>query len=136
MENLQVKDGITLDCDHRFCKTCISQHFITNIDEAKVDDDFIKCPQNCEVMIDVNILKEVLPNEKFERFVTFRVKQWKPIGEDAKEIDFKCPSPDCPNRIIIPLDLDTYTCLVCNQTRCPKCLDQVHKGNTCEAYRL
>ncbi|CAG9324404.1 unnamed protein product [Blepharisma stoltei] len=134
LENYQVKDGITLECDHRFCNTCLSAHLKANIDERKIDDKNLKCPNDCNMPIDVNIIKYLVDDATFQKYLKFSITGWQPTGEDAKEIYFQCPGAGCENMILLPSNLEEYKCEHCNHESCPKCRDKPHKGNTCEAY--
>lgn len=41
---VKVEEGITLDCDHRFCRVCIGAHIKTLIDSSLVSEEQLKCP--------------------------------------------------------------------------------------------
>ena len=43
-DDLPVHEGITLDCDHRFCWNCVGQHAATKISERQVTADKLCCP--------------------------------------------------------------------------------------------
>lgn len=130
----KIKECITLPCDHRFCKVCIKAHLETNINEAKVLDEDLTCPQGDKAPIDINIIKYTVEPEIFQKYERFAMERWTPQLENG-EIDFHCKGTDCNFRIILEDNLEEYECPKCKHKSCPKCNEETHKGSSCEAFK-
>lgn len=132
LESYKIVDSITLDCDHRYCASCLKTMLELSIREKRVDNESICCP-HCQAVIDHNILKAVISPEEWLRYERFMLDDWKP--EDEDDIDFKCPGLDCTYRVLVDKELDKVQCPKCAFTACPLCALEFHEGLTCEVYK-
>ena len=130
----QVSQGITLDCDHRFCKGCLKEYLELQIQENKVSDEDLCCPQGDNSKIDPNVIQHIVSPEAFDKFLRFRLGNWKPELNDD-ELYFECHGVNCENRIILPVTEQEYKCDSCGFVSCPRCGDVVHKGVSCDAFK-
>lgn len=132
-----IRDGITLGCEHRFCNGCIKFTLETKINEGQVSDEDLLCPEcppEAKNVIDNNIIRYVVSQEVYDKYLKFTLNQWRPkLGDD--ELYFECHGVDCTNRIILPVTEQEYKCDHCGFVSCPRCGDVVHKGSSCEAFK-
>lgn len=132
MENIKVDLSVTLDCEHRYCKNCMEIYLKSYIMEGKIDPDELICFK-CRNPINYEIIKHHVSEQcliVLDKFLLRRVK-----FEESDAIDFRCRGVDCEFREVLPLDLDEYTCQVCNTSCCPKCYSPIHRPKTCEEYK-
>ena len=129
-----VSQGITLNCEHRFCQGCLREYVELLIQENKVSDDELCCPQGDNSKIDHNIIQYIVSAEVFEKFLRFRLVNWRP-ELDNDELYFECHGVNCENRIILEATEQEYKCHSCGFVSCPRCGDVVHKGVSCDAFR-
>ena len=66
----KIEDGITLECDHRYCIDCIKNYFIERIMSSNVSEEELICP-DCGKSVDHNIIKGVVPEKTFENYLNF-----------------------------------------------------------------
>ena len=71
--------------------------------------------------------------EDFAKFLRFKFNSWQP--EENETLYFQCRN-NCEFVALIDLNSEEYQCPLCNTKVCPKCYDVVHKGSSCEAFRL
>ncbi|CAD8169882.1 unnamed protein product [Paramecium octaurelia] len=125
------QDGITLDCDHRFCISCIREQIYSSVSNGKFKESDLVCPlcnhsinffiiQNCAPVCSAKINELRTQNfdssSKYERFVT-------------------CPGKGCPESYFISIFLEFPTCKTCKLQFCANGCDKVHQGMTCEQYK-
>jgi len=128
------KDGaIELDCNHQLCADCFREYLNAKIVEALVDEDELVCPiPNCKTTITVaQVEGATVGTPLWEKFLQFRMNQWKPAGVDEKIV--QCPSAEC-EMFVVPAGVDSVTCPTCKKEFCPNC-GLEHKGVSCEAYK-
>lgn len=130
----KINESITLNCNHRFCKPCMSLYLEAKINEAQVSDDKLVCPNDNDVPIDPNIVHACVSQESFEKFQKFSLNQWEP-QLDQGEIYYRCNGVDCGYAIVLDGALDEYECGKCHIKFCPKCSETTHKGTTCESFK-
>ena len=130
----KIRECITLNCNHRFCKNCLKADLEIKIGEARVNEKDLVCPM-CPVTIDLNIIQAVVSAESFAKYQKFALEQWVPVV-DADEIYFQCHGTDCSFKAILLNNLEEFECPNCKTKTCPKCNDVVHKGCSCQAFRL
>ena len=123
-------------CNHRFCKQCIKDHIEGKINEAQVSEEDLTCPYDA-IPIDINIIKANTTQIIFEKLITFRMNRIQ-LSVNDDEILFRCPgSPgiNCQFMGILQRILEEFQCPSCLLKCCPKCLDIIHKGCSCEAFK-
>ena len=127
-----VEEGITIECDHRFCEPCLKAYMNDLICTNKVADTEFCCPK-CPTEIDANIVQGLFSaeNEKhlYHRYLDFKANYFKPKSDDFA---FKrCPF--CETFMEISVKSKEITCVGCKKVYCPQC-NTLHQGKLCENY--
>ena len=130
-EELRVDHGITLDCDHRYCRKCLAMQIEFNLSEAKVSEQELSCPE-CMFPIANMILKELLSRGNFNKLERFRLRNYSPDEENI--VFFKCPGIDCEYFVILGEEDEIVKCPVSKVAYCPKCRKVPHLKKTCEEF--
>lgn len=129
-----VEQGITLNCDHRFCEECLRQQISMLIDTAQVTDDVLKCPK-CPEPITVYEIEDVAGPELFKKYEKFRLRSMKIEQLDDNEMLFHCPGNDCEYICIVEKGDTEFDCPKCKHKCCPLCKEDSHKGSSCDEYK-
>lgn len=132
---LMVDEGITLECDHRFCVNCIKQQVEMLIESAQVSDEKLKCP-SCPQAMSVYEIEDIVGPDLFAKYEKFRLRGMKLEPGDENSIIFHCRGTDCEYICIIEKGVDEFTCPICNHKCCPKCKQDIHIGSSCEEYAI
>ena len=120
-----IKDGITLDCDHRYCKDHLQAYLHDLITDRRIDPKDLCCPvPDCKRPIDDQLILRVIASQ---------IKFWDPFGYMGNEVAKYCPFCD-KGVLYIPLDLDEFECPLCMRSCCPQCNLDVHKNKTCAEF--
>jgi hypothetical protein len=130
----KVEDGITLDCDHRFCQACMQQHIALLIDTAQVTNDILKCPK-CPQPLSAYEIEEVAGLELFLKYEKFVLRGLNLPELEEDEMVFRCPGTDCEYFCIVEKNREEVECPKCQHKCCPMCKDEIHQGATCEENR-
>lgn len=128
---LNVDQGITLECDHRFCVNCIKQQLEMLIETAQVSDEKLKCP-SCPQAMSVYEIEDIVGADLFAKYEKFRLRGIKLAEGDENSIIFHCRGADCEYICIVEKEVTEFTCPTCNYKCCPICKEDIHKGRTCE----
>lgn len=127
MSNFLIEQGITFECDHRFCNACVKEYFREKIMSSNVSDDELICP-SCGVTIDHNIIQGI-DRELYDKYVSFAFRNWKP--EEGAILKYCC---FCDAAAEIPEDLKRFKCPNCKKSYCPQC-NQNHQARvSCEDF--
>ena len=115
--------GISLECDHMFCKSCITAHVENLIKENKVSEAELVCPQ-CQVPIGDQILAYLSKDAQcLDKLVGFRLREMRGVDEYYKN----CPACDFGG--FIPINERVFHCEKCNKYMCPNCnVSPPHSG--------
>lgn len=128
---VRVDCGITLDCDHRYCRECMSNYLTLAIDEARVTENDIACPE-CMNPIETPIVLNLVDKKTYLKFEKFRLRGYTPV-EKENIVFYKCEGRDCEYFEILDEKVESFKCPLCGEIKCPKCRDEPHRGITCEA---
>lgn len=110
---------------------CLQGHIESVLDAGKAD---LTCPvSKCPAEVTETLVRQLTPN-LFSRYQKLTIESSKSSLASELEVLFICPSADCPNMIICPINIFAYTCSMCSNTYCPQCKYQVHAGQTCAEY--
>ncbi|CAG9325501.1 unnamed protein product [Blepharisma stoltei] len=129
----KVDEGITLECDHRFCINCIKQQVEMLIESAQVSDEKLKCPM-CPQALSVYEIEDIVGPELFAKYEKFRLRGIQLPPEDENSYIFHCRGADCEYICIIEKGVEEFNCPKCGFKCCPLCKDEIHKGSTCEEF--
>lgn len=131
MDEMPESERVRLACSHQICKECLTGHMEAKLEEGKSD---LTCPTNgCSAEISESLVRQLTPR-LFPRYEILNFEAAKSDLAHAEEILFSCPSVDCPNVVVAPVNLFDYTCTMCNNRYCPQCKYNVHTGQTCAEY--
>lgn len=133
MMDHMVSDGITLECDHRFCLECMKAYTTNLVESAQVNEKNLKCP-NCVQPLTLYEIEDIVGPELYEKYEKFLLRGFR-LGEDSKEFIFYCPKADCEFFCISDADLEEVECGKCFFVCCPKCCKGPHKGISCEEFK-
>lgn len=128
---LRVDQGITLNCDHRYCPTCIKTFAEAMIDQCSVSEDQLACPE-CGISIGPIILKMLLTHDYYEKYSKFILRLYVPSNEEGPIVFYKCNGKDCEYFVICDIKQELIKCPNCSKKRCPKCRRRPHIGINCE----
>jgi predicted RNA-binding Zn-ribbon protein involved in translation (DUF1610 family) len=110
----KVSEMLTLDCDDRFCKTCLQDYIRCNL--TVTDIQHISCPK-CKKLIDVNIILQNLSEEDKNKYLNISLKSYK--SEEQNLIMKWCK--DCEFGALIDKYATSFECPNCHQVYCPRC---------------
>ena len=129
------QEFITLDCDHKFCKKCVENTIITNIEQCKYFEQNISCPV-CLTLISLPIIKAIIDDEKFKQYDEFILHNSQKIYDKDEKI-VKCPNAKCSYFCIINKNsvISHHKCQKCQEDFCLKGCPKAHIGKTCEDVR-
>ena len=131
MDEMPESERVRLACSHQICKECLTGHMEAKLGEGKSD---LTCPTNgCSAEISASLVRQLTPS-LLSRYEKLTFEAAKSGLARAEEILFSCPSVDCRNVVVVPINLFDYTCTVCNNRYCPQCKYNVHTGQTCAEY--
>ncbi|OMJ95579.1 hypothetical protein SteCoe_998 [Stentor coeruleus] len=128
MGQYKIENGITLDCDHRYCEECMKQYFTERINSSNVSDKEFVCP-DCQNPVEHNIIRGVVGEVLYEKYLNFAFRNWKP--EEGNILKF-CAF--CDGAAEIPADLKVFKCPKCKKTYCPQCNQKHDKKITCDDF--
>jgi hypothetical protein len=126
-----VEGCVTLDCEHRFCRSCMKDYCADLIGHNLVTESDLHCPQaRCRREISEATLSHCLESDDYERLVRLRTNQLYLPSRGEKLT--KCPAANCDFQMFIEAGRDDFPCVKCKQRTCLNCkqlhLDQ-HKCN-------
>jgi hypothetical protein len=131
----KVTDGITLECDHRFCSTCINQLCVSNIESGQVSEKSMSCPQ-CQTLMTMYEIQDIVGDELFQKFQKFLLRGFKVAEDDPNTKIFNCPGLDCEFFCMYEVGIENIECPKCFLVTCPKCSQKAHQGMTCEEFKV
>lgn len=121
-----IESGITLDCDHRFCKICLKDYISEKINSNQLGENDFCCPK-CPKEISPHIVQGNFPAEIFSKFLDFKMNFFSP---DSQEFVYKT-CPHCPARMEISVRIKEVQCKGCGAVYCPQC-NILHSGRKCK----
>ena len=130
----KVEEGITLNCDHRFCLECIRQHISLLIDSAQVSDDDLKCPKCVEPITSYEV-EDIAGPDLYSKYEKFKLRSLKLTELEENEALFHCPGMDCEYFCIVDKGNEEFECPKCSFKCCPHCKEKTHEGFTCEEFK-
>jgi predicted RNA-binding Zn-ribbon protein involved in translation (DUF1610 family) len=125
MENHEITNSITLNCQHRFCHMSISAYIISEIHNGRLLDDII-CP-SCPTKVGFVIIKNNIPEDVYNKCIDISVKRY--IPNDENEVMKWCIS--CGAGFIVYKHMSKYICKVCKKEYCIKCDKQHDDDDFC-----
>ena len=109
----RVDISITLDCDHRYCRDCISAFISGCISDNKVSESELACPM-CAQPINIIIVKELVSRKEFDKLEKFLIRNYKP-EVDENTVYFKCDGLDCEFVAFADTKLEEIKCQRCGK---------------------
>jgi hypothetical protein len=114
-------------CNHSFCKECLTNYLELEIKEHKTT---IKCPEQCEKIIEVKLIEELVEVSVFEKYMDVFFKKY--IEDRPDEYRF-CSNPNC----LVPFEIksicnDYFECGICQTKTCLNCSSKYHLDKTCK----
>lgn len=120
-------DACTLECNHRFCRDCVSGYILDKISRQEICENKLTCPQ-CIEPISPHIIKASISKEKYALLTEMRLYNTK---IDKKYQVKQCPFCDC--YCGIPISKPSVICpnSKCKKVYCPQCNQDVHPNQKC-----
>jgi hypothetical protein len=141
-ERLQVGEGLTLDCSHRFCRPCLIEGLEVAITRGEVGQ--LLCPMHkCSHPLSESIIQAHLGTDLKAKLDLYRLKQLK-AGSEGERVVI-CTRCDFPY-IVGTNETNQLSCKLCAQPlpilnaeepqiegfkRCPSCKEAVLKEAGC-----
>lgn len=129
----KVEEGITLECDHRFCYNCIKAHCDLLIDSAQVSEERLQCP-SCPQVLSAYEIEDIVGPEMYGKYEKFRLRGLKLLPDDENSLLFYCRGTDCEFMCILDKSVTEFTCISCNYKCCVLCKNDIHAGKSCEEF--
>jgi E3 ubiquitin-protein ligase RNF144 len=128
------KTRVRLDCNHSFCKLCMSKYIETKITNFEVTLEKLTCPEDKTPISTAAVLACVSFKDykKINRLRSYLC----PPQLRAGEVHFRCTGVGCYFSLVLNSSLNEYECPDCHLRVCPRCNEPPHLGVTCESYRL
>ena len=114
---------ITLECEHKICRDCLSGWLMAKYDLGQWDLENFKCflPE-CNKTIDIHILKHIIGDEKFTKM----------CDKLVEKLCFNCPYNECRNFFMNEMKNEPkIQCPKCNKAICTKCNEKFHDSKAC-----
>mmetsp|Transcript_32277 Transcript_32277/g.36605 ORF Transcript_32277/g.36605 Transcript_32277/m.36605 type:complete len:613 (+) Transcript_32277:150-1988(+) len=116
-----------LQCDHRFCTTCVEEYLE---DVIRNNKNLLKitCPQsNCQELCSEEVIKLFTDEEMLSRYKRFRQAALIDLNPDARW----CPRPGC-ELYVEGANKKGYVMCECGYELCFKCGEQWHGKKSCQ----
>ena len=112
-EKMKISELIFLECEHSFCKNCLTTYITTKLKE-KIKE--ISCPSHsCQIEIGYQQIKDLVKNSIYDEiYENLLIENFK---SDSSEKKVTCPS--CKIIYAIWCDSLEFTCKSCRTTYCP-----------------
>ena len=128
-EESPVSEGVTLECEHRFCQVCTEAYLRDKIQNAQVAENNLVCP-DCGEHINPQIIKAQVDESTFLKFERFSIEGWTPQEPDC--LHFKCKGTDCDFQALLSIRASKFSCPKCNKESCAKCGMLPHPEVSCD----
>ena len=79
------------NCSHKFCQECLSDYFTVLINESRIEEDHLACP-DCKAKIEFDLIMELLDAQMIDRYLRFFIKA---TAEKIAKIGFVVECPSC-----------------------------------------
>ncbi|MEW5320281.1 MAG: hypothetical protein WDW38_011363 [Sanguina aurantia] len=125
MEEYLGSSCLRLECEHHFCRGCLSQHCRTQLEEGAVDN--LRCPQpKCRLALSPCALQQMLTDAELERFEALVLQRTLNAMQDI----VYCPRAGCQTVCIEDGD-HLAQCPTCFFAFCSLCGESWHAGTQC-----
>ncbi|MEW5307671.1 MAG: hypothetical protein WDW36_010049 [Sanguina aurantia] len=125
MEEYLGSSCLRLECEHHFCRGCLSQHCRTQLEEGAVDN--LRCPQpKCRLALSPCALQQMLTAAELERFEALVLQRTLNAMQDI----VYCPRAGCQTVCIEDGD-HLAQCPTCFFAFCSLCGESWHAGTQC-----
>ena len=105
---------ITLDCEHYFCRDCLTTYFSGEIRSNKSE---VFCPNACAIPVNPHIIQNLVSESDWDYFNSQNIKKNLRISE----------CPQCKS--VYEVDNIRVRCFNCRKKYCFKCLEYPHEGS-------
>jgi len=128
-DKASINGSYTLDCNHRICYECIPTLVTIKINSNEVSEEQLHCPyENCKCTILEVTVRELCPNEIYQKFLNFRKDRYifeRSISGTIR----KCPTDRCNYHFEIDDTVNSegvnnsihFDCPECSQSYCFYC---------------
>ena len=122
----------TLQCNDKYCRPCIISHILTQIENLKVLENEIKCPNtvSCSFSIPEALIQSYLNNDQKNRLIYLREKA-RIRQMVIQGIAVECETRNCNGFGRIIQGENITACIICKNTLCCLCKHSSHPRKTC-----
>lgn len=114
------------DCDHIFCRDCLSEYFTVQIREGAVKN--LSCPTTkCESQAQPSQVESLVSQDMYSKYEKFLLQTALDTMSDM-EI---CPRPNCQARVLMEVDSTIGECPNCTYAFCIFCKKASHGVAPC-----
>lgn len=114
------------NCDHVYCKDCMRDYFIVQIQEGNVSGLF--CPEEkCESQAHPSQVKELVPSDLFAKYDKLLLQ----TSLDTMLDIVYCPRPSCQQPVILDRESSMGSCPSCSFVFCALCKLGYHGVSPC-----
>eukprot|EP00007_Cunea_sp_BSH-02190019_P010016 CAMPEP_0174233826 /NCGR_PEP_ID=MMETSP0417-20130205/3761_1 /TAXON_ID=242541 /ORGANISM="Mayorella sp, Strain BSH-02190019" /LENGTH=701 /DNA_ID=CAMNT_0015312107 /DNA_START=369 /DNA_END=2470 /DNA_ORIENTATION=+ len=131
MDNILVSGAVSMECGHRFCRSCWKDHLDVKIKLDCQSGSHIRCLQRgCMLTVDEELVKKLVDHDTYQRYMRLLMRSY----IDENHTLAHCPFPNCEHIVHIFSLGDLAVNVYCQDGHffCFACHEDPHLPATCE----